>query len=759
MTKIIQIRKKYICVYLISILVLPIISVLLINGMKDSNKRGKISNFETARLLMMGIATDDELAGMTKPEDYLDALNESGCCTMKDGQAELTYRNVKSIFEYYVGEVSEQISVLNDNRTIARESFLKLYCELLPHLPHGSELMEGRLTIAGIKKMSDDTYKLYTPQGIFTYYGSDMNLYEDQTYVMMFRGDEALFVQENTDDESFTQQNESTPFNDTEREPLKEKTIAVYNNVLLMNCTGKNGQFNLYGYVRDIDVKGLDESLKNVLCNIKVKAGRVISIDLKLEQISGKVLSVTKEYVDVEGYGHVALDEEFLMYDTLNYESVTNYEGIVVGYSLQNFIVAQGKICGAVKESRLNAANIRVMLMSTGYKSLFHEQVIISSAEGFSVNSDDESRHYNGGEEVIFARTDESVNGRRVRIIPDGTNELTVKSINRSQGNPQYSGILEVECYGDGLVLINDVNMEEYVSHVIPSEMPASFGLEALKVQAICARSYAYKELTNTNYSMYGAHVDDSVQCQVYNNTADNQLAKEAAKQTCGQLLMYKDEVVQTYYYSTSCGVTADVSLWGSDASKYPYYSSVSVGEENHSQNMYNEADFHSFITNSYQSDYDSEFPLYRWNMTVDCHTLGESISAKTGCNIGDVTGITVNKRVSGGAAVNITITGSQGSTTLSKESYIRTCLGNGNVDLNTQNGTVRYERLPSTFITFVPQYNENGQVNAFTIYGGGYGHGIGMSQNAVKAMSQKMNYVQILQFFYKGTEVKTALG
>lgn len=744
MTKIIQIRKKYITVYLILILVLPIISVLLINGMKDRNKREKISNFETARLLMMGIAADDELAGMTKPKDYLEAVNEAGCCKMKDGQAELTYRNVKSIFEYYVGEVPEQISVINDNRTIARDSFLKLYRELLPYLPHGSEVKEEELTVAGIKKMSLDTYKLYAPQGIYTYYGSDMNLYEDRMYVMMFRGNEAAFIQENTD---------------TESEESKENNTVVYNNVLLMNCTEKNGQFNLYGYVRDINVKGLDESLKNVLCDIKAENGRVISVDLKLEQISGKVLSVTKEYVDVEGYGHVSLDEKFLMYDTLNYESVTDYKGIVVGYSLQNFIVAQGKICGAVKESRLDAANIRVMLMSTGYKSLFHEQVIISSAEGFSVNSDDESRHYNGGEEVIFARTDESLNGRRVRIIPDGTNKLTVKSINRSQGNPEYSGTLEVECYGDGLVLINDVNMEEYVSHVIPSEMPTSFGLEALKVQAICARSYAYKELTNTNYNMYGAHVDDSIQYQVYNNTADNALAEEAAKQTGGQLLMYKEEVVQTYYYSTSCGVTADVSLWGSDASKYPYYESVSVGDENHGQNMYNESDFLSFITNSYQSDYDSEFPLYRWNMTVDCHTLGESISAKTGCNIGDVTGITVNTRVSGGAAVNITVTGSQGSTTLSKESDIRTCLGNGNIDLNTQNGTARYERLPSSFITFVPQYNENGQVNAFTIYGGGYGHGIGMSQNAVKAMSQKMNYVQILQFFYKGTEVRTASG
>ncbi|MDO5403867.1 MAG: SpoIID/LytB domain-containing protein, partial [Eubacteriales bacterium] len=442
-----------------------------------------------------------------------------------------------------------------------------------------------------------------------------------------------------------------------------------------------------------------------------------------------------------------------------DYETTLDYTGIVVGYSLQSFIVAEGRICGAVKEEKLNAERIRVMLMTTGYKSLFHEQVVISSAEGFSVNSDEESRHFNGGEETVFSIGDEAVHGKRVRIVPDGTNKLMVKSIRRSQGNPEYSGTLEVEAFDEGLVIVNDVNMEDYVSHVIPSEMPSSFGLEALKVQAVCARSYAYKELTNTHYSMYGAHVDDSVQYQVYNNTSEINVAEEAAKSTCGQLLVYNDEVVQTYYYSTSCGVTTDVSLWGSDTGNYPYYKSVSVGSEKHNGDLCNEEEFFSFITNAYPSDYDSGFPLYRWNMTIDCARFGENVSAKTGCSIGNVENVQVNKRTAGGAALSITITGSQGSVTLDKESQIRTVLGNGSVDLNTQNGTARYERLPSSFITFAPVYNEEGSLSGFTIYGGGYGHGIGMSQNAVKAMSQTMDYVQILKFFYKDTQIRMVSG
>ena len=58
--------------------------------------------------------------------------------------------------------------------------------------------------------------------------------------------------------------------------------------------------------------------------------------------------------------------------------------------------------------------------------------------------------------------------------------------------------------------------------------MPVSFGVEALKVQAVCARSYAYKHLTNVGYALYGAHVDDSTQFQVYNNNFEFDASNQA---------------------------------------------------------------------------------------------------------------------------------------------------------------------------------------------------------------------------------------
>ncbi|MDO5403616.1 MAG: hypothetical protein Q4F11_09275, partial [Eubacteriales bacterium] len=305
MTRIVKINKKNIVVYLISILVLPIIVVLIIGSIKDKNMREKISNLEAARILMLGIASDEEFKELEQPEDYLRALNETGCCRIKNGQAELTYGIVKSIFEFYTGEIPEQISALRNDTEISRETFIKLFQELAAYLPNAKKLTESTLTIAGIKKLTADSYKLYTPGGVYKYFSKEINLCEDKTYVVIQRNNDVLLVKE-----------------EIKQEPAEVKEgRAEYSNVLLMNCTSKKAQINLYGFVRDFNVKGLDENIKNVLCNIRIQNGKITEIDLKTDIITGKVLSVTDDYADIEGYGHVPLDEHFLMYDTLDYET------------------------------------------------------------------------------------------------------------------------------------------------------------------------------------------------------------------------------------------------------------------------------------------------------------------------------------------------------------------------------------------------------------------------------------------------------
>ena len=75
---------------------------------------------------------------------------------------------------------------------------------------------------------------------------------------------------------------------------------------------------------------------------------------------------------------------------------------------------------------------------------------------------------------------------------------------------PSYRGSLELEKQQDGIVVINEVLLEEYLYAVVPSEMPSSYPLEALKAQAVCARTYAYAKMLHAGLPADGAHVDDS---------------------------------------------------------------------------------------------------------------------------------------------------------------------------------------------------------------------------------------------------------
>ena len=111
----------------------------------------------------------------------------------------------------------------------------------------------------------------------------------------------------------------------------------------------------------------------------------------------------------------------------------------------------------------------------------------------------------------------------RIVVEPEAlTGRVRLENVGRSQGTPSYRGKLELVKGEEGILVINEVLLEEYLYAVVPSEMPSSYPLEALKSQAICARTYAYDKMCHAGLARYGAHVDDSSAFQVYNNIEEN---------------------------------------------------------------------------------------------------------------------------------------------------------------------------------------------------------------------------------------------
>lgn len=525
--------------------------------------------------------------------------------------------------------------------------------------------------------------------------------------------------------------------------------INLYKNVYVTNIEDNTITANMYGNIKKFNTGKIAEDVTGCLCDIIVENGKIVGVNTKTDVVSGKVLSVSQDSVEIEGYGSVKLDEDFIMYEKEN-SLISNYSSIIVGYALQDFIVADGEVCGAIKNKPLQADNIRVIIKTSGFRDIFFNEAVFCADSGMIVETGEESYETAPGEMVVFNPDTEDFNEGRIKLIPK-SGEIQFQSVNRGVGTPSYGGTIEVSLYDEGIVIVNEVGIEDYLKKVVPSEMPSGFNLEALKCQAVCARSYAYTELSNNYYSAYGAHIDDSIQFQVYNNSQRAESTDTAVDETAGQVLSYNGEVVKTYYYSTSCGSTTDVTLWGNTTENYPYFVAECVGGVDRGLTLTVESEFNTFIKGENEADYDYDCTLYRWSMEESVKEISEGFVRSTGKNVGNITDIEVLERVNGGAAVKVKVTGDKGDTVIDSESAIRAAFGNANVDMNTKSGTTRYANLPSTFCVF-EKVMEGKKLTGFKITGGGYGHGIGMSQNAANKMAESMTYAQILEFFYRGT-------
>ena len=374
--------------------------------------------------------------------------------------------------------------------------------------------------------------------------------------------------------------------------------------------------------------------------------------------------------------------------------------------------------------------DIRVLLMTDGYQNETHPKAVLSSDSGLVVSFGEQEEETT---EKLTVEPDDQRFQEGVIRVKAKEGRVTVETLNRGYGMPSYEGVIELRTTAEGLVLINELPVETYLCGVVPSEMPASYELEALKAQAVCARSYAYRQMESYGYPEYEAHVNDSTAYQVYGNSAPADSTREAVEATAGETVRYQGKVVTTYYYSTSCGRTTNVEAWGTTPSEANgYLQSVEVCGAH--------------------GDYEKDLPWYRWKATVSAETLSNLIGLNTGTDIGTASEIKVTKRGPGEVALAIQAVGSKGSVTVETENKIRRALGGEGYEIEKQDGSVAAsaELLPSAFFTI----ERSG--DAFVIQGGGYGHGIGMSQNGANEMAkQGMDYREILCLFYQNVTIE----
>ncbi|MCJ8342258.1 MAG: SpoIID/LytB domain-containing protein [Cetobacterium sp.] len=271
------------------------------------------------------------------------------------------------------------------------------------------------------------------------------------------------------------------------------------------------------------------------------------------------------------GYGHGVGMSQWGVYDLTNNFNY-NYKDVLKRYYKGAKLVNAKDIKGIGEK-------IRVGIMTTGFRSLEHDKVVMEAGRPMKIYNRYISLETKSRDRVGFV----SENGRieiyvnhklraktrypvKIECPKAMISLLSVKRHQRKFYYPTYRGDFEVRLSAtnrDKLTLINEIDIERYLYQVLPSEMPEGFGLEALKVQAIAARTYALSDYKKNRYKKLGFHITDSTQSQVYNNLDENKTSREAINATRGEVLIYKDNLVDAKYYSTSSGFGANAeNIW-----------------------------------------------------------------------------------------------------------------------------------------------------------------------------------------------------
>lgn len=380
-------------------------------------------------------------------------------------------------------------------------------------------------------------------------------------------------------------------------------------------------------------------------------------------------------------------------------------------------------------------SDIRVLISTTDYLSKYHQSISLGSNDGMIVEKNGEVFRCLENEQITF--TVEELKEGKVKV--SNVNEdgmITVYSILRGEEHPSYFGNMELTYTNEGIIMINEVDLEKYLYLVIPSEMPVSYEKEALKSQAVCARTYAVAKIQNGLDETFHCHLDDSVSSQVYANQSLKEESVKAVDETTGVILMNGKNVGSTYYFSTSCGVLSEPEdIWIKEKEQELVTASAVMQNEN--QQAENNLKMLLEETEGLEQDY----PYFRWQVKIPYETL----EGKAG--VGNIKNICVSQRGESGVAKVLTIEGEEGEIHYIGEYNIRSILSPAGFDLIKQNNEINKSMnlLPSGY--FYGIMEEDG----YMIYGGGYGHGAGMSQNGANELAkQGYSYTEILKYYFE---------
>ncbi len=715
--------------------------------------------------------SQEEVSSESWYTSYYQSLEKKGIKALKENEAlQMVNQDIlNKVLEEVVGKNYKVMAESNqEHRTLNIHEVIATYLEAMNKAKKDAHIKY--LTLVILATPSDGqigAWKAVTDQGVFVFKGLILEPLKNKTIQVAVRDQEILGVMKI----------------ESEQAVLTDCTIESVDAQHVVICVAGNAV--------TLQNKGIALTQVGTTGGLTVNGEGIVSYEPEVYGEKDTIKKVTEDTVILEKAGAFEYKDITIMdkTDLGTYTSIKQLPyGTQVAYQKEGNQIIALQVVG-----RSNEEGLRVVL--TDEKGSYaHQKVKLISTSDYDLLYDQHTTVLPAGQ-TWDSETFKWKEGCNVlRLIPKEDSSMKVLTFSKSQGFPQYKGYIEVTKETEGYQIVNGVNIEDYVAGVIPSEMPTSYGIEALKVQAVAARTYAEASKQSSKFIQYGAQIDDTTASQVYNNIAPNDLAYAATRATEGKVLKYQGELVYSKFFATSCGYTANYGeVWAAGENFPSQTPPYMVAEKQYTgealiSDMKDENSVAKFLklTPDEIEAFDETSPWFRWQVKLTGEELTTLINSGIGqlsqayptyikvqkdkawesqgiTTIGEVRSIEVAERGAGGNIMSLVIKGSKATIKVSTEYMIRSLLagmGNPGVEVVRGDGSVTQPMslLPSAF--FVPEitYGEEKEIKQLVLCGGGFGHGVGMSQDGVKGMVDAgYTYEAILKHFYKNVEITKA--
>ncbi len=722
----------------------------------------------------------------------------------------LTVNQTQFLINKYDKNKKIKIDDKNKDKPISYALWTEIYSKVIKN----ENILEEDIVILATKDTNKDLKDDYviTDKGLYSFEGIKINNYLNSKIKVLKRDREIVAIMEVLEIEPTLEkcyiENVGKNFVDIfvggarKRLQIKNDNINIQEENILADIKIKGDEIleidsyreSIRGVVNRVDDYTIRLNNINYVLDENFKVYSKINKDLSIksknayrESIRGVVNRVDDYTIRLNNINYV-LDENFKVYSKINKDlSIKSKNDLIIGQDITTFFVKgnENKIYGAIIDSEPIYEKIRVAINDNSYNNIYFNEIKIKANNGLKILV--KGKQKNLPSLHIKNNQDFNIGENEIIIVePNNKNEgIVFENLIREYKEPVFYDKIEISKINNKYIIINDTYLEKYTEGVLSSNTNNTKDLEMLKALAIIYRTAGVNYINENKLKDIGANLDDSFKYQLFNNKQSEDIFKQAIKETKGKVLLYQKEVIKPTYFSYSPGVTANSGeIWADkDYYKYPtenkpYLNHIKDFEESIYENLEKEVNANIFYKTKDIKSIENNSKWFRWTTTLeesDISKIKDNIKKiyqiekhfiKTLKNdnyiyspvddIGKIKDINVKRRGAAGNVMELEIRGDKETVLLISDLVVKKAFSINSVVDNNKQIVQNITMLPSNYYVFDKIYDNNGYLKKITFYGGGYGHGVGLSIYGAEKMAQSgKSYEDILYKYYKNIEIK----